>query len=52
MPRRPPTLTLGGLCTRARAACDGKTAQLGLGDARACLWSELELRLGLGFELR
>ena len=52
LPRGLPTLTLGGLCTRARAACHLETVQLGLGDARACLWSELELRLGLGFELR
>ena len=52
LPRGLSALTLGGLCTRARAACDREAAQLGLGDARARLWPELGLRLGLGFELR
>ena len=42
LPRGLTTPTLGGLCTRARAACDRETAQLGLRDARARLWPEFE----------
>ena len=55
-PQRPTTvavtLAARGVCTRARAAGERETVQLGLGDARARLWPELGLRLGLGFELR